>query len=422
LIWLKHLSRYRITLALIVTLWIIGASEASAAIEANNAIERIINLYRDNVQAWQTSLTSYAVSLFWILAGIEFVWTAIRLTLKGAEMNDFLAELVNRILFIGFFYTLLLHSAEWTGAIVQSFREAANSASSAAGGSSGISPANIIDNAIIIVSKLLQSTTILNPADALVSGISAIVILGCFALMAASLIEALIESYIVLSAGVIFMGFGGSSWTSEYAKKILIYAVSVGAKLFVIQLIMGLGETLIEQLATEFDGSRIEDVLVMVGVSVVMFVICRNIPQIVQGLVNGTSFGSGNTLSAAVSAGVAAGIAAVAGGGYSAAGAAKLASEQLKAEDANGTAPESKLARAAAWTGKAVKNLGQASIEDVGGRLSGRPSHGTMGGRMGRSMTYKAKDLAAERQKPKEPVGTAHSTNGTQPGNIIRPQ
>jgi type IV secretion system protein TrbL len=422
LIWLKHLSKHRITLALIVILWLVGASEASAAIEANNAIERIINLYRDNVQAWQTSLTSYAVSLFWILAGIEFVWTAIRLTLKGAEMNDFLAELVNRILFIGFFYTLLLHSAEWTGAIVQSFRDAANSASNAAGGSSGISPANIIDNAIIIVSKLLQSTTILNPADALVSGISAIVILGCFALMAASLIEALIESYIVLSAGVIFMGFGGSSWTSDYAKKILIYAVSVGAKLFVLQLIMGLGETLIEQLATEFDGSRIEDVLVMVGVSVVMFVICRNIPQIVQGLVNGTSFGSGNTLSAAVSAGVAAGVAAVAGGGYSAAGAAKLASEQLKAEDANGTAPESKLARAASWTGKAVKNLGQASIEDVGGRLSGRPSHGTMGGRIGRSMSYKARDLAAERQKPKEPVGTANATNGTQPGNIIRPQ
>lgn len=405
----------KLILMLFVPLFLLFNGEASAAVGIDNAIDRILDLYQGNAQAWESSLRNYALSLFWILAGIEFVWTAIRLTLKGADMSEFLAELVNRILFIGFFYTLLLHSAEWTGAIVQSFRDAAATASSAAGGGSGISPSNIIENAIRIVSKLMQSTTMLNPVDALISGISAIVILGCFALMAASLIEALIESYIVLSAGVIFMGFGGSSWTSEYAKKILVYAVSVGAKLFVIQLIMGLGETLIEQLATEFDGSRLEDVLVMVGVSVVMFVICRNIPQIVQGLVNGTSFGSGNTLSAAVSAGVAAGVAAVAGGGYSAAGAAKLASEQLKAEDANGTAPESKLARAASWTGKAVKNLGQASIEDVGGRLSGRPSHGTMGGRMGRSMNYKAKDLAAERQKPKEPAVPT-------PANIIRPQ
>jgi type IV secretion system protein TrbL len=146
-----------------------------------------------------------------------------------------------------------------------------------------------------------------------------------------------------------------------------------------------------------------------------MFVITRNIPQIIQGLVNGTSFGSGNVLSAAFSAGVTAGVATVAGGGYSAVGAAMLASEQLKTETANGTAPETKLARAASWTGNAVKNLGHASVEDVGGRLSGRPSHGTMGGRMGRSMHYKAKELAAERQKPKEPVAASSA-------NVIRPE
>ncbi|NBO65596.1 MAG: hypothetical protein EBU88_12280, partial [Acidobacteria bacterium] len=105
----------------------------------------------------------------------------------------------------------------------------------------------------------IRSLTIFNPQDAIISGICAIVILVCFGLMAANMIEALIESYIVISAGVIMMGFGGSHWTNDYAKKLLIYAVSVGAKLFLIQLMVGLCERLISQLASEFNGANLND-------------------------------------------------------------------------------------------------------------------------------------------------------------------
>lgn len=391
---------------------------AYADIGTNNAIDRIVLLYRDNAHSWESSLRGYAISLFWILAGVEFTWTAIRLVLKGADFTEFLAELVNRILYIGFFLMLLLHSSEWSGAIVQSFRTAADAASGAVGVENGISPANVLETGLNIVTAIWDSLFKMNPMDGLAMVLAAIVILICFALMAASLIEALIESYIVISAGVLFMGFGGSSWTSDYAKKILVYAVSVGAKLFMLQLIIGLGERLIREMASEFNSNNLEDILIMLGVSVVFFVITRNIPQMVQGLINGTSFGHAGTLSSAISAGVAAGVATIAGSGYTAVGAAKLASEQLKTSDAAGTAPESKLARAANWTGSAVKNLGKASIDDIGGRLSGRPSYGTMGGRMGRTMHQKAKDMAADRQKPKEP---ATQENSSKPANTIRP-
>ena len=44
----------------------------------------------------------------------------------------------------------------------------------------------------------------------------------------------------MINASVLFMGFGGSQWTREYAISMMRYALAVGAKLFVLTLIVGL--------------------------------------------------------------------------------------------------------------------------------------------------------------------------------------
>ena len=91
----------------------------------------------------------------------------------------------------------------------------------------------------------------------------------CFAIIAALLIVALVEFYIVVSAGVLFMGFGGSKWTKDFALKILVYVVSVGAKLFVMQLLIGLGQQVFNALASNFE-TRSVDILVVIGSAIVM--------------------------------------------------------------------------------------------------------------------------------------------------------
>lgn len=229
------------------------------------------------------------------------------------------------------------------------------------------------------------------------------------------------------------MGFGGSRWTSDYALKILNYAVSVGAKLFILQLIVGLGQRMIESWVAEFDASNNVAVLVIVGASIVFLVITKTIPEIVQGLINGTSLGTNAPLvgmassalaaSAAVGTGVAGaatgGVGGAVGAGSAVHGAVKLASEQLASSSENGSAPTSKAGRLAALTGNATQNLVKAGIADLGGRLSGRRPFGTTGGRMGADMRQQASDLAAERTKPQQP---AASSNGNGRENTIRPE
>ena len=397
--------------------------------DPSRTLDQMVEVYAQNAGAWEGALRGYALQLFWVLAGIQFTWAALRLALKGSDLGDWLAELTNQILFIGFFLTLLLNSSSWATAIVNSFR----AAGAGAGGAAVITPSNVLENGIAIALKVWEKLTLFDPGDSLALAIAAIIILICFGLVTAFLITALVESYIVISAGVLFMGFGGSRWTSDYALKVLTYAVSVGAKLFVLQLVIGLGQRLTDSWVAEFDASDNMAVLVIMGASIVFLVITKTIPEIVQGLINGTSLGTNAPLvgmassalaaSAAVGAGVAGaatgGVGGAVGAGSAVHGAIKLASEQLASSSENSSTPTSKAGRLAALTGNATQNLVKAGIADLGGRLSGRRPFGTTGGRMGADMRQQASDLAAERTKPKQP---AASSNGNGRENTIRPE
>ena len=55
---------------------------------------------------------------------------------------------------------------------------------------------------------------------------------------------ALVESYVVVGAGFIFLGFGGSRWTAPYVERYIALAVAVGVKIMVLYLLIGGGITI----------------------------------------------------------------------------------------------------------------------------------------------------------------------------------
>src|SRR4029077_18509488 len=58
------------------------------------------------------------------------------------------------------------------------------------------------------------------------------------------LVVTLVESYLVVGAGFIFLGFGGSRWTAPYVERYISLAVSTGVKVMVLYLLLGAGLTL----------------------------------------------------------------------------------------------------------------------------------------------------------------------------------
>jgi len=201
------------------------------------------------------------------------------------------------------------------------------------------------------------------------------------------------------------MGFGGSRWTKDYALKIIVYAMSVGAKLFVLQLLIGLGQQIFNQLIQNFQ-TNTSDLLVAVGSAIVMLALTKIIPDMIQALINGVSV-SGNAamVSSAVGIGTASTWGTVKGTvttgmvGYRS---SKLASEQM--QDAQASGSWFKPGRGLRMAG----NVALAAADTLGARLSGRMHHGTWGGQMAQSLKERAIDRQADRtaQQAAQPQGS----------------
>jgi type IV secretion system protein TrbL len=350
--------------------------------DGNNALDCVLDTFRTATRGWEASLTQFAFRLFWILAAIEFTWAAITLALRGADLSEWMSGLLNQILFLGFFAALVQFSSSWAAAIIDSFRAAAN----AAGGVSVIRPSDIFDVGLRLASTLLADLSVLSPVFSLVLVLSAFFLLIAFGLIAATLIVALVEAFIIVSAGVLMMGFGGSRWTKDYAIRTFQYCLSVGAKLFIVQLLAGLMIAVIAPWTTINAAQLTQSwtiLLVPLGISLVFVVLIRTIPELVQGIINGTSLATGAGLYATATGFAAGAVAQTVSAGMAARSAGQLASEQLTDAELAGQAPASRAGRAG-WLGvRSATNLSGAALQNVGDRLSGRvPPHGTRMGQM----------------------------------------
>lgn len=378
-------------------------------------LDQVLQTFHTQAGAWQTALTGMALHLFWLLVAIDFAFMAIRLVFRGADFSEWIGELVQQILFIGLFLFLLTHSAQIAGDIVDSLRQAANQASIAAGGSSNMSPADILGIGVNIAAAVIRKTSWWHLGATAGLVVAGLVVLVCFALITAYVVLALVESYVVISAGVLFMGFGGSRWTKDIAVTIIRYALSVGAKLFVMQLLVGLGEAMMRGWVQQYDKLTLEPLCVVIGCAIVFAALVMTVPSMVQGLMNGTSVGSGSALIAAagmVGGGAAGAAIGLAGSGAAVTGAAKLAMTQTAARP---EPPTSRLGRMASLTGGTVKNLGSAAATDVGRRLSGHAHHGHSPWRMAADLNNRHRLVAEEGDRPKPPPVPGAARVGPEP-------
>ena len=376
------------------------APDAIAAEPATNSLDSIITLYKQNASKWESTLAAYALTLFWILVAIDLTLTGIRLAAKGAEFGEWAGELVNQILFIGFFLALLQNAPSWAAAIVNSFRTAANQAVAASGGTGMFAPSDVFSVGLALASKIMDEASIFQPAASIVMVLFALVLIVCFAIIAALLIVALVESYIVVSAGVLFMGFGGSKWTKDFALKILVYAVSVGAKLFVMQLLIGLGQQVFNALASNFE-TRSVDILVVIGSAIVMVALTWFLPELIQGMINGTAFGGNPAAAYRISENT---LSAGAGSLLAIRESSRLASEQIADSNVEGRSGPGRLLRM-------MGNLWTAGADTIGARLSGQVHFGTFPAQMAGSMKEKAAGRKIAR-------GARQTQEGGAPGTV----
>jgi type IV secretion system protein TrbL len=228
-------------------LWVVAVALASAATAHAQAPVDVGGTFQQIEQAanaWIPTIMQEASFLFYVLALLDFAWGAPQL-LREHDFNGLFLTLIKKLLVISFFYAVLINGQTWIPAIVNSF---ARLGANAAGVSVAQNPSDIMTQGLQIVSDLftkVSSTNLLTePGGAITTILAACIVLASYIIITLHYVVTKLEAIIVMSAGYIFLGFGGSRWTSPYFEMYIALAVSTGVRLMLIYLMLGVFKTI----------------------------------------------------------------------------------------------------------------------------------------------------------------------------------
>jgi type IV secretion system protein TrbL len=194
--------------------------------------------------AWIPTIMQEASFLFYVLATLDFAWGAPQL-LREHDFNGLFLSLIKKLLVISFFYAVLINGQTWIPAIVNSF---AQLGANAAGVPQAQNPSDIMAQGLQVASDLftkVSGTALLTqPGSAMATILAACIVLGSYLIITLHYVVTKLEAIIVMSAGYIFLGFGGSRWTSPYFERYISLAISTGVRLMLIYLMLGVFKTI----------------------------------------------------------------------------------------------------------------------------------------------------------------------------------
>ena len=324
------------TIKVILPLILLAGVTGNAQAAASNVLTGIQNMVQSSSSGWMTAALGLAQNLFVGLAGIEIAWTGIHWVLKKNDLSDFIASFTLKMISILFFYMLLQEAPAWIPLIINSFAQAGQIVGASGGGGIpvvALDPSSIFEQGMTVSGAIwtafgnASATMGIGQtfAGALATLLGSIFAILAYGLLALQILITNIESYIIIGGGALLLGFNGSKWTQVFAEKYLGYAVSVGIKLFVLYLIVGLGQNLATTWVTQL-GTFTPETVIQVGAAALIYgAMGIMVPGIAGSMLNGSPSMSLGSMAggAAVAAGGLAG-AAMAGAGLATGGASNL--------------------------------------------------------------------------------------------------
>ncbi|QDQ27570.1 P-type conjugative transfer protein TrbL [Chitinimonas arctica] len=275
---------------------------------------------------WQVDIGKLVTETFKILAVLELCWAAAIWTMEKDSLNSLAVEVIKKLMFIGFFYALLLNAPDWIPKIINTFKEVGEDTA----GQEALSTDKIIAMGLAVIKVIWTGaptgffSVIAGLGKILMAAFVSLIIVIAFVVTAAQYFTLMLESYILLAAGAIFLGLGSSSFTKDYVHKYLSYAINVGVRLLVLILTLSLLLSAIEDGVKDyrFDYGPMLSVL---GMALMTTLMAIKAPEMAGALLNGSvglSAGGASGAASSASSGVmsaAGGIKGVLGKGISAA-------------------------------------------------------------------------------------------------------
>lgn len=411
--------------ALVSAILLLSAGSAMAAgdVTQSNEMNGLLRMLYQAASEWSPRLQGYALKLLASLALIQLVWTFMPLVMRQADLGEIVGELIRFFMIIGFFYAVIEHSVPWATTVVDSFREAAGTAS---GLGRALQPGDMFAVAVNFSRTIVEGISLFSPGKAILIALVGCLVLLCFAFIAAFMFVTLVESYVIINASVLFFGFGGSQWTRDFAIAPLRFVVAVGAKLFVLTLIVGIIVTSAKSWLAAYTNDE-ASLMTLAGLALVCAYLTKTIPELIGGMISGTSMGGGSAvggMAAAGAAGAAAAVATIATAGAAAPAAAGTLGAAGGGASAAGAAGSGGLAGSinSSFAGAANSGIGAAS--SMGNAASSGADASTGGGAAIKVSTSAGSSVGGSAAKatpsPAQPPNSGVQQAAKQAGKVVQ--
>lgn len=305
------------TAVLIGTALVLYSTGAAAQLTNQGMLDQVVTEFATRASSWQTVVLNAAMWLFWTLGTISLVWTGGMLILRKADIGEFFAEFFRFIMFFGFFLWLLRNGPSFASSIIRSLQQLGEQAS----GVSSVTPSGIVDIGFMIWKQAITSLSLWSPIDSFVGTALSAGIMLLLAAVAVNMLLILVSAWILMYAGIFFLGFGGSRWTSDMAINYYKTVLGVAVQLFAMVLLVGIGNDLLSTFYAKMNKGALnfEELGVMLVFCFALLMLVNKIPGLLSGVITGAgvghagigNFGAGAIAGAAMGA---AGMAATAAG------------------------------------------------------------------------------------------------------------
>ena len=353
---------------------------ASAQLTNQGMLDQVVTEFATRATAWQTVVMNAAMFLFWTLGTISMVVTFGFMALRKADIGEFFAEFIKFILFFGFFLWLLRNGPNFANSIIQSLARIGEQAS----GFSSITPSSIVDVGFMIWKQAIRNLSAWSPIDSFIGAVLSAGILLLLAVIAVNMLLLLVSGWLLSYAGIFFLGFGGSRWTSDMAINYYKTVLGVAVQIMTMVLLVGIGNDLLSSFYARMNTGTLnfEELGVMLVFCLALLMLVNRVPPLVAGVITGSSVGGAGGIGnfgAGAAMGAAMGAATMAAGAASVAGTAVMGSAASTAGGASALkAAYSKASAASSEGGGGGGGMG----ETMGGvaTAAAGPGSGSSGG------------------------------------------
>ena len=291
----------------------------------------IMDKYQAAATLFGSNITAVALKLCYTLFAIDLAWTVLGRLLKGSDIVEIGTTLIMRVMWVGLVVWVINNPSvplAFVNGFIQLGKTGANTSAISLGDVfwQGIDLVNMMmtkfsDNATVAgVPVPAGVAAMANPFAAILIGIALIVIVVCYAMLAAQFAVAWVQLWFYLAVYPIVLAFGAMKWTKDIAMKVITTPLVYGVRFMAIYFIMAVGTTLAQDFGSEIGNlslTNLTPIWTILAGSVLLFMLTLKVPTLAADLLGGTaSLSAGDGVGAGLVAGGA--VAAVAGGAYAA--------------------------------------------------------------------------------------------------------